>query len=94
MRIVKTGKQRVWQEECKKCYTLYEYTQSDYFEMEEEKPSGLVREEYHWFKQTEKYRQICRYKWKCLKCPVCGEVKKRMDADDLFKVKEVRWEKV
>ena len=94
MRIVKTGKQRVWQEECKRCYTLYEYTQSDYYEMEEEQPSGLVREEYHLFKKTEKYRQICRYKWQCLKCPVCGDVKKRMDAANLFKPVEVRWEKV
>lgn len=93
MRIVKTGKQRVWQEECRKCDTLYEYTQSDYFEMIEEKPGGLVREEYHWFKKTEKFQAIYRYKYKCLRCPVCGDVKKRMDFEDVFG-KPIRWEKV
>ena len=93
MRIVKTGQQRVWQEECSKCMSIYEYTQGDYFEITEEKPSGLVREKYHWFRETEKFREISRTKYKCLKCPVCGNIKKKVDFEDVFG-EPVRWEKI
>lgn len=94
MRIIKNGRTRKYQDECVKCGTVYEYSEKDYFELEEEKPSGLMHIEEHLFKKNESYRQICRYKWKCLRCPVCGALKKRMDPDRLFKPEEVRWERV
>jgi hypothetical protein len=94
MKIIKDGRNRTYQEECRKCGTIYEYSERDYFEITEEKPSGLAEIREHLFKANETYRQICRYKWKCLRCPVCGDLKKRMDADRLFKPEEVRWERV
>ena len=94
MKIIKDGKDRIYQKECRRCHTIYEYSERDYFELEEEKPSGLAYIKEHLFKKNESYRQICRYKWKCLKCPVCGELVKRMDAERLFKPDEVRWEQI
>ena len=94
MKIIEDGRTRTWRTECNRCHTIYEYSETDYFEIEEEKPSGLVEIKEHLFKENETYRQIYRYKWKCLKCPVCGDLKKRMDADRLFRPKEVRWERV
>ena len=93
MRIIKDGRTRTWQEECNKCHTIYEYSEKDYFEIVEEKPSGIVREEYHWFRKTEKYRGISRVKFKCLKCPQCGEIKKKVDFNNVFG-EPVRWEKI
>lgn len=89
MKIVKNGLERTWRDECKKCHTIYEYDESDYFEIEEEKSSGLRKVDAHLFKKDEEYREICKYKWKGLKCPVCGDVKKR-----LFHPEHVRWEEV
>ena len=93
MTIIERGKDRQYQGECRKCGTRYFYTKNDYFEIVEEKPSGLVREEYHWFRKAEKYREIQRYKYKCLRCPVCGDVKKKVEFESVF-VEPVRWEKV
>ena len=95
MKIIKDGRSRTYQEECRKCGTIYEYREKDYFELEEEKPSGLVEIKEHLFKANEEYREICRYKWnKCLKCPVCGNIRKSMDAERLFRHETVRWERI
>ena len=93
MRVIKTGKQRVWEQECSRCNSLYEYNTGDYFEKTVESPSGLRREVYHFFKDTEVYREIVETKYKCLKCPVCGYVTKKLDFDNVFP-KHVRWERV
>ena len=94
MRVIQDGRTRTWRAECDKCHTIYEYSEADYFEIEEERPSGIIKVKQYFFKKNESYRQICRYKWKCLKCPVCGKLEKKMDAERLFEPEEVRWERV
>ena len=56
MKIIKNGKDRTYQKECRRCHTIYEYSERDYFELEEEKPSGLAYVEEHLFKKNENYR--------------------------------------
>ena len=95
MRIMKDGRDRTWQAECNKCHTIYEYGEADYFELIEEKPSGIVKVKKHLFKTDEEYREICKYRWnKCLKCPICENIKKGMDAERLFSPETVRWDRI
>lgn len=93
MTIIEHGNKRQYHGVCIKCGTVYSYKKSDYFEIVEERPGAIVREEYHLFRKTEKYREIMRCRYKGLKCPVCGYVKKETDIEHVFG-EHVRWEKI
>ena len=56
MKIIKDGRTRTWRAECDKCHTIYEYSEADYFEIEEEKPSGIIKVKQYFFKKNESYR--------------------------------------
>ena len=56
MKIIKDGRTKTWRTECNRCHTIFEYNEADYFELEEEKPSGLMHIEEHLFKKNESYR--------------------------------------
>lgn len=94
MRIIKNGKERVYQGECPKCHTIYEYSENDYFDLEQDEPSGIKRITTHFFKEDEEHSEIRRYKYKCLRCPVCGAIKKTMDLESIFKAPVVGYKKI
>lgn len=91
MKVVCNGMDKVYKITCNKCDSDLEYTEKDVFEMQEER-SGIVKTVHHLFKPAERFINVYMQTYRCIKCPVCGNVIKRMDLNK--GIGTMRWEKV
>lgn len=95
MRVMCSGKDKVYKTTCIKCDSDLEYIEDDVFNISEECKGGLRKTVSHWFKKDEHYVNIYVMKYRCIKCPVCGHVIKFVDfRDGLQTMETVRWEKI
>jgi hypothetical protein len=94
MKVITNGKDKVYTTTCGKCNSDLEYTNADVFHTTEERRGGLRKTVGHLFKPDEHYVNVYLQNLRCVKCPVCGNIVKSIDFDNLSDMKTIRWERV
>ena len=94
MKVVCNGKEKVYEITCRKCNSDLEYTEDDVFYTSEEECGGVEKIVSHFWKPDERYVNVYIQEYRCVKCPVCGHIIKRMDfSKGLPNLGTMRWEK-
>lgn len=94
MKVICTGKEKVYTSTCSKCNSDLEYTEDDVYYVNEEHKGGLRKTVSHVFKADEHYVNVYMQESRCVKCPVCGHIIKTVSfRNGLPDMKTVRWEK-
>ena len=94
MRVICSGKEKIYMTTCRKCNSDLEYTEDDVFYTQEECKGGLIKTVPHLFKADEYYTNVYIQDYRCIRCPVCGNVIKSIDISKGFpSSKTERWEK-
>ena len=78
MKVVCNGKDKVHEITCDKCNSDLEYTEADVFYTNEKKKGGIRQTIPHAFKADEHYISVYMDEYRCVKCPVCGHIIKRI----------------
>jgi hypothetical protein len=79
MKVVLNGKEKVYTNTCIECNSDFEYTEEDVFYVNEEHEGGLHKTVSHLFKPDEHYVNVYLQEFRCVKCPVCGHIIKKVN---------------
>ena len=95
MKVVCNGKEKVYTDTCSRCNSDLEYTENDVFYVNEECKGGIRETVSHLFKKDEHYINIYMQEFRCVKCPVCGDIIKSISfRNGLPDMETIRWEKI
>ena len=78
MKVVCNGKDKVYEMTCDQCNSDLEYTEEDVFYTNERVKGGVRQTIPHVFKADENYISVYMKEYRCVKCPVCGHITKRI----------------
>lgn len=78
MKVVCNGKDKVHEITCDKCNSDLEYTEADVFYTNEKKKGCIGYTEPRLFRPDERYISVYMNEYRCVKCPVCGHIIKRI----------------
>jgi hypothetical protein len=93
MRVTCNGKDKVYEKTCINCNSDLEYTEDDVFYTTEKCSSGFQRTVYNFFKEDEHYVGFYMQDYRCIRCPVCGNVIKMLDfSKGLPFARKTEWE--
>ena len=94
MKVVCNGKDKVYEKTCYNCNSDLEYTEGDVFYTTEKRSSGIGQTVSHFFKSDEHYVGFYMQDYRCIRCPVCGNVIKMPDfSKGLPSSGAMKWEK-
>lgn len=94
MRILQREDEKTYKITCDHCNADLEYTEKDVFYTKEECRGGIIKIVPHLWKADEHYTNVYMQDYRCIKCPVCGNVIKRLDfSKGLPELGVMRWEK-
>lgn len=94
MKVICNGKEKTYTITCDNCNSDLEYTENDVFYTKEECKGGIAKTVSHLFKADEHYTSVYMQDYRCIKCPVCGNVIKRIDfSKGLPRLEAMKWEK-
>lgn len=94
MKVICNGKEKTYKITCDHCNSDLEYTENDVFYTKEECKGGLCKTVPHFWKPDEHYVNVYMQEYRCVKCPVCGHIIKRMDfSNGLSNLDAMKWEK-
>ena len=79
MKVIRNGKEKTYIITCDHCNSDLEYTEDDVFYTKEERRGGISKTVSHFWKADEHYVNIYMQDYRCVRCPVCGNVIKRID---------------
>lgn len=92
MKVIKNGKEKVYDVTCNLCDSDLEYTSNDVFTITEEARGGIEQTISRPFKDDERYINFVLHKYNCVRCPVCNNIIKiGLDINSLFKDDGERW---
>ena len=95
MKVVCNGKDKVYEITCDKCNSDLEYIEDDVFYTSEEKRGGIGKTVSHFWKPDEHYVNVYMQEHRCVKCPVCGHIIRRIDFSKGFpNLDAMKWEKI
>ena len=94
MKIKCKGTCKVFEITCMNCNSDLEYTEKDVFYIKEERQGGLRKTVTHLWKPDEHYVNVYMQQYRCIKCPVCGNIIKRPDfSKGLPSIDSTKWKK-
>ena len=94
MKVICNGKEKTYEIVCDNCNSDLEYTEDDVFYTKEECKGGIIKTVPHLWKADEHYTNVYMQDYRCIKCPVCGNVIKILDfSKGLPSLGAMRWEK-
>ena len=94
MKVICNGKDKVYTITCDNCNSDLGYTENDIFYIKEERRGGIIKTVPRLFRTDEHYTNVYIQEYRCVKCPVCGNVIKRIDfSNGLPSLDTMRWEK-
>lgn len=94
MKVIFNGKDKTYEITCDTCNSDLEYTENDVFYIKEERRGGIDKTVSHFWKADEHYVNVYMQDYRCVRCPVCGNVIKRIDfSKGLQSLDAMKWEK-
>ena len=94
MKVISNGKEKVYTRTCSECHSDLEYTEDDVFYTKEERRGGVCKTVPHLFKKDEYYTNVYLQEYRCIKCPVCGNINKSLSfRGGLPSLKTIGWVK-
>jgi transcription initiation factor IIE alpha subunit len=94
MKVIRNGKDKTYEITCATCNSDLEYTENDVFYTKEERRGGMGKTVSHFWKADEHYVNVYMQDYRCIRCPVCGNVIKMMDfSKGLPSLEAMKWEK-
>ena len=91
MRVLRKGCDKTYRITCDICNSDLEYSERDTFYMKEKSKGGLRKTVSHFWKPDEHYINVCVNNYRCVKCPVCNHIIKRLTFD--MGLDEMKWER-